>query len=170
MTQEWRQTERPAGLQDYQRWFRPEGLPRGYNLSDIDGLLHTRNQPATSAGRFLMVEFKPSLDGLTTGQRITLEHFSRLPGCSGLVIQDTHWDDRSGEKMPDTEETLVQVWVGGEHRIYSCSILRLNQSLTGWYRNEDFLVKHPEPEPKKVVHEFMLPGPRTREEMFKNLP
>lgn len=150
--QPWRETERPRGMQDYQRWFRPEGMPKAFGLSDIDGLIHCRTGVHSGAGRFLMVEFKPELDALTTGQRITLEHFTRLPGCTGIVIADGKWSDRTGQRIEDDEETLIQVWVGGEYRIYSCTVQRLNEGLSAWYSGFGWLVKHPEPEIPEVLY------------------
>lgn len=158
----WKRTnERPPGLQEFARWFRPEGIPANNHPSDIDGMWHSK---ATNS--FLLIEFKPEGQSIPHGQRITMEGFSKLPGCTALLISDQRWDDKTGERVPDEEPLHLQVWIDGELRLWPTTLSELNKGLAAWYRREGWLVKHP----PKQMPEFTQPGPTSREEMFRNLP
>lgn len=171
MTDTWKRTTAlPPGLQHFVRWFRPEGVPSNFRPADIDGIWHDKRE-----NRFLMFEFKPDgTEDIPYGQRITLEGFSKLPGCTSLLILDQRWDDTTGEPVPDEEAVTIRVWIDGEVKVHTIDFKRLNLGLSLWYRNEGPLVKHTVEEvhiPPVVYNPAPWePGPRTREEMFKNLP
>lgn len=163
MTDHWKRTENPPpGLQHFTRWFAPEGVPTWFRPADIDGIWHDKRE-----NRFLMIEFKPDDMAVTTGQRITLEGFSKLPGCTSLLIADTRWDDYTGTPVPQDEAVTITVWIDNVSRVHTTTFEKLNEAMTLWYQNTGPLVKHteiPPPAPQRVLPEFMLPGPTTRQE------
>lgn len=170
MTDHWKRTNAlPPGLQHFHRWWSPEGVPSNFRPADIDGVWHKKD-----GNRFLMIEFKPEdVERLPRGQEITLEGFSKLPGCTSLLILDKRWDDTTGEPVPQEEAVRIQVWIAGEAKVHDVTFTKLNSALGLWYLNEGPLVKHTvhePPPPARVLPEFMQPGPTSREEMFRNLP
>lgn len=126
---EWRDTtHRPAGMSDFARWYRPKGIDPRKMPSDMDGVLHTM-----VGNRFLMMEFKPYNGTLPRGQAITLEGFSRLPGCTSVVVFDPHSWDRSGELYGDRETLRVVIYHDGVPRSMEVKVRRFNRLIREWF-------------------------------------
>lgn len=127
----WRDMSRiPKGMSDFHRWYRPE-IDSIISPSDVDGILHTKN-----GNRFLMFEFKPEGATLTTGQRITLQGFSRLPGCTSIVVFDPFWDDTSREPYDDDLTVKILIYEHGQPKTLRRTIRQLNQSIEKWFHSK----------------------------------
>lgn len=129
---EWRDVaNRPKGMSDFARWYRPKGIDTKKMPSDGDGILHSKD-----GNRFILLEFKPKDGYLTIGQRILVAGFSKLPGCMSMVIYDPYSQDRSGEKYPDDEVLHISVFLDGfEQDLYITTVENLNKFIAWWFNN-----------------------------------
>lgn len=130
--------DKPYGMQYYKSWYRPEGVDPKKRPTDVDGLLHNRN-----GNRFLMMEMKPSPE-VSYSQSLTLESFSRKEDCTSLLIEDKYSDVQAPEHIEDTLDFIVTVWIQGQPRQYTTTILQLNTAIAYWFSGSGWLIKHPE--------------------------
>jgi len=79
-----------------------------------------------------MLEFKPG-QNISTGQRITMQSFSKLPGCTAILIQDDFWDDSTITHIPDEHEMVISVWKNGIQEDWTCTVARLNVGIAEWF-------------------------------------
>jgi hypothetical protein len=133
---EWRDQSRiPKGMSDFARWFRP-GLRNAKIMpSDVDGMLHTRK-----GNRFLMLEFKPVYPGLTTGQRITLDGFGKLPGCTAMAIYDPFSNTTDRAQYEDDLELKLTLFKAGGEAQMALSVLDFNRQIKLWFDNDGVFV------------------------------
>lgn len=87
------------GMANFSRWRISQK-----QMQDIDGLVHNK-----ANNRFLMVEFKPPFQQVTKGQEITMMGFSKLPGCTALVIYDHYYLDASDTPY-DQDDMYKVIW------------------------------------------------------------
>lgn len=120
------------GLGRFTSWFRPPGVPEQKRPADIDGVLHDRR-----GNRFILFEFKPKGAELTTGQRITLEGFSRLPNCQAIVIFDPAYD-REVERYNDEQPFDIVTYKFGEPTPRkTVTLAQLNAGIGKWFAEGD---------------------------------
>jgi hypothetical protein len=133
---EWRdQTRIPKGMSDFKRWFRP-GLSNAKVMpSDIDGMLHTKN-----GNRFLMMEFKPAFSGVTIGQRITLDGFGKLPGCTALAVFDPFSNTTDRVDYADELPLKVQLFKAGRTVDATMTVEEFNAQIKMWFDNDGLFV------------------------------
>lgn len=133
---EWRDQSRiPKGMSDFARWFRPGLVNKKVMPSDVDALLHTRK-----GNRFLMMEFKPVFSGVTIGQRITLDGFGKLPGCTALAVFDPFSNDVSRDKYLDDLELKLTLFKCGAEVTMSLPVDELNKNIKLWFDNDGLFV------------------------------
>lgn len=118
------------GMSRFSTWFAPGTAPRNASPSDIDGMLHDNN-----GNRFLMIELKPVGATVPMGQQYTLTGFSKLPGCSAMVIHDPHSDEylNHSYKMPRNTVLEVVFYTNGKQTPMTVTVEQLGQLITSWY-------------------------------------
>jgi hypothetical protein len=122
-------------MSDFKRWFRP-GLSNAKVMpSDVDGLLHTKN-----GNRFLMMEFKPSFSTVTIGQRITLDGFGKLPGCTALAIYDPFSQTTDRVDYEDDLDLKITLFKAGGSADLTLSVEDFNKQIKKWFDNEGLFV------------------------------
>lgn len=125
--QAWRSKELPKGMAMYSRWYTGKK-----QMSDIDGLVHNK-----ANDRFVMVEFKPLGMQITTGQKITMTAFSKLPGCFGLLINDPYWFDQSEDPFEEHETMRVTIFIDGNSTMTRMTARDISQTIDSLLGIED---------------------------------
>jgi len=134
---EWRDMDNiPKGMQDFKRWFRPQGLQKSIMPSDGDAIIHT-----LGGNRFILFEFKPSIGSLSIGQAYTLNGFSRLPGCTAILIADPYNDDQSRTNYSDDQQLDVRVYKDNSFQEFTITVGELNTAIELWFEFKGPLFK-----------------------------
>lgn len=134
---DWRQNERPPGMSDFARWYRPEGVPGAKHMADIDGILHDGGLIESTGerrNRFWMFEFKPPGVDVPQGQQITLAGFSQMPNCWATVVYDPMWSTRAGVRYPDNLEISIIHFTNGRPIGRTTTIGMLNKRISSFLK------------------------------------
>ena len=133
---EWRDQSRiPKGMSDFARWFRPGLKNTKVMPSDVDALLHTKR-----GNRFLMMEFKPQYSGVTIGQRITLDGFGKLPGCTALAVFDPFASTTDRERYEDELPLKLTLFKSGGEATMTLTVDEFNREIKSWFDNDGLFV------------------------------
>ncbi|MFI5607789.1 hypothetical protein [Amycolatopsis sp. NPDC051903] len=125
------------GMERFNTWFRPEGIPGFISPSDIDGHLNDKTYD-----RNLVLELKPVGAVVPNGQVYTAESLTRLKSDSGypafevLHVFDPFADGDlgAGATIEDDEEIVVH-WYhrGTRYKQYIMPISKLNDFVSKWW-------------------------------------